>query len=196
MKKDKLDLNCLTYGFGVYRFPRSVFHNIGQFFRNIKFAYQRITKGYADFDLWNLDYYIRAVLTKSINELADIAHGYPGVGLFSDEQAKQDGYKDGYDRWVSYLKEMSRHFANSIEDEDENSESFKLYEEMNSHIIDTIEIEKDNYTQYKCIFDNEEEYNRLQKEWLNAELEENEYRHQELKIALKMLVDNFESLWD
>ena len=64
------------------------------------------------------------------------------------------------------------------------------------HIIDTIEIEKDNYTQYKCVYDNEEEYNRLQKEWLNAELKEDKYRHQELEIALKMLVDNFESLWD
>ena len=50
----KNKLNLFTYGY----YPGTPFQNIKQFFRNIKFCFQRCIKGYCDKDVWDMDIYL------------------------------------------------------------------------------------------------------------------------------------------
>ena len=59
-------LNILKFGYGT---PRHIIHNFCQFLRNIKFAYQRVTRGYCDADVWDLDQYLSALLYKTLHQL-------------------------------------------------------------------------------------------------------------------------------
>lgn len=47
------------------------------FFRTVKMAHQRATKGYCDSDLWNLNDYYATLFYHSLHELADNAVGHP-----------------------------------------------------------------------------------------------------------------------
>lgn len=51
-------MNILKFGYSPWKYPSNWFENIRQFFRNIKFAYQRVTRGYADPDIWDFDSYL------------------------------------------------------------------------------------------------------------------------------------------
>ena len=74
MKKKPNNSNVLFNN--IYDYKR-VFYNIGRFFHNLKYAKQRIVRGYADCDLWNFDMYLYSVLQNGINSLADVSSGYP-----------------------------------------------------------------------------------------------------------------------
>lgn len=51
--------------------------NIGMILRGFKMAYQRITKGYCDWDLYNLDDYYAKFLSETLKEFAINTHSYP-----------------------------------------------------------------------------------------------------------------------
>lgn len=72
MKDDSL--NVFTFG---YWPARNVIHNIKQFFRNIKYGWQRATKGYCDWDLWDLDQFHLALLEKALIAFKKSNNGYP-----------------------------------------------------------------------------------------------------------------------
>ena len=74
MNKNKDLLNVFTYGYVSWRCPLT---NIKQFFRNIKYAYQRITKGYCDQDKWNLNTYLSNLLYLSLTDLSEHHCGFP-----------------------------------------------------------------------------------------------------------------------
>lgn len=51
--------------------------NIRTILRSFKMAYQRITKGYCDWDLYNLDDYYAKFLSETLKEFAINTHTYP-----------------------------------------------------------------------------------------------------------------------
>ena len=71
--KSENNLNVFRYGYLKKR-PLS---NIRQFFRNVKYAYQRSTKGYCDYDLWNLGDTILHLINQSLKEFTAKTEGYP-----------------------------------------------------------------------------------------------------------------------
>ena len=74
------------------------------FYRQFKWAYQRITKGFCDFDIWDLDNYYLELFYQTIIELANITHGYPGTEEFPTPEA-----------WDKYLREMANNFYRANE---------------------------------------------------------------------------------
>ena len=91
------DLNIFKQRY-VYRNP---LRNIKDFLRRFKYAYQRITKGYCDTDLWNLDYYLICLLSEALKEFSETTYSYP-MNLTEEE-------------WRQKLLEMSNHFSNISE---------------------------------------------------------------------------------
>jgi hypothetical protein len=64
---------------GVERaFHRRLRNPIRDGLNSIKWAYQRVVRGWDDRALWNLDSHLGRVLGAQLIEMADIAHGYPG----------------------------------------------------------------------------------------------------------------------
>ena len=77
-------MNALKIGY----FHRFNFYclrqNIKQFFRNLKYAWQRITRGYCDADLWDLNDYYCTLIENSLRDFNQRRHGYP-IGLEEEE---------------------------------------------------------------------------------------------------------------
>ena len=66
------DLNVFKYK----TYSRNPIKNIRNFFQKIKYIYQRASKGYCDWDLYDLDNFYLNLLSKSIKEFADKTKKY------------------------------------------------------------------------------------------------------------------------
>ena len=59
-------LNVWTYGYKPWRYPRNWFYNIINFFRTIRFAFQRAKYGFCGVDVSDLDQYYFHLMEKTI----------------------------------------------------------------------------------------------------------------------------------
>ena len=100
---------------------RQTHRNVKNFFKTLKWAYQRATKGYCDFDLWNLDWFYSKIFIDTLKEFANSnqLHGAP-IALF-------DYDNDSVQPWIDYLNEMRQHFENANKD---------YYDEIDKDLID------------------------------------------------------------
>lgn len=57
--------------------PRFSFRNIKTARQWIKWSWQRAFRGYADCDLWSIDFYISEILSNMIKDFRENTHGYP-----------------------------------------------------------------------------------------------------------------------
>ena len=100
-------LNVFNQYYSPWKYLSNWTGNFRLFFRQFKWAYQRITRGYCDADVWDLDSYYLDLFYDTINKLADITHGYPGTEEFSTPEA-----------WDSYLRDMAMCFYRANESND------------------------------------------------------------------------------
>lgn len=90
------------FSFGIYSHnPRWWLHNIKQFFKNIKYAWQRATRGLSDPDCWEFDSYLSRIISSGLKTLDKNRHGFP-TELYS-----QLGEEDGDKEWSKILSEIS-----------------------------------------------------------------------------------------
>lgn len=99
--------------FNVYYLPWThPISNIKTFFRSVKYSYQRITRGFSDYDVWELDSYLSLILSETFKHLSKTNHGHP--------------YDLSEDEWDNLLLDMSEkalqmspfyEFDNEYEDE-------------------------------------------------------------------------------
>jgi len=176
------NLNVFSYGYYNWRCP---LRNIKQFFRNIKYAYQRATRGFCDQDAWSLDSFYSELFYQTLNHLAENAYGSP--------------YELELEEWQAILKEMAQHFYNSQEFGGSaiNKEVAELSEKMHSYITN-IKLVKvsDNASKMEYEYSDEEAYNKAKNAWLAKEKEASEYRQAEKDKACDMLKKYFFNLWD
>lgn len=111
-----------VFKFGYMKTWRQTRRNVKNFFRTIKWAYQRATKGYCDIDLWNLDQFYSKTFINTLKEFADSnrLHGAPDAFFDHDNDSVQP--------WVDYLNEMRQHFENAIKD---------YHDEIDKHLVDS-----------------------------------------------------------
>lgn len=85
-----------TKPYSFWSFFRFLPRNIKHFFtRYLKYRRQRIQRGFADCDVWNLDEYILKVMADSLMVYHDQTNGWPLTGF------------DSFDTWREHIKEMS-----------------------------------------------------------------------------------------
>ena len=97
-------LNILKQNYSPWRYISNWPRNIKLFFRRYKWAYQRATRGYCDYDIWDLDYFYTNLFVESLNQMANVAEGYPGNEKFPT-----------YESWTRYLRKVARLFYQSLE---------------------------------------------------------------------------------
>lgn len=149
---------------------------IKQFFRNIKWAWQRVTKGYADYDTWDLDYWLVRLLPQAIRTLESGLHGHP--------------YDMTEEEWHAYLLEMAAHFENY-------STEWENPIELPSFSIEELFI-KDGQKLHRLSIDEikNPDYQEKRKLWLEEEKKHAEYIKEELHKGLSMMEARFGDLWD
>lgn len=89
------------------RYPSNWSAIIRTFFRSFKWAYQRVTRGFADYDVWDFDGFLLNILANGLEHLADTTISYPG-----DEEFPT------YESWIKYLREMAMCFRKADEGND------------------------------------------------------------------------------
>ena len=160
-------LNVFNNPYYKWYYPSGWIKNARMFFRSFKYAYQRITKGYANCDTFDLDSYYLDIFSGTLNHLADNHWGYPGNDEFPTDES-----------WTAYLKELAHKFylANESNDAYPTPEADKWWEWLKAN-----DNNKDN-PYGKSMFD---EANEIDKQ-----------RDKEMHEGMKMLDHVFFMLWD
>ena len=150
-----------------WRYPSNWIKHVRMFFRSFKYAYQRITRGFADCDIWDLDSYYLDIFNGTLNYLADHHCGYPGHGEFDTDE-----------KWTAYLKEMAQKFYQA-------NESNEYYDTPNEK------------KWWKWIEENSNsEDNPYSKDMFNEEKFLAWRREQDMREGLDMMKHIFFHLWD
>ena len=87
------------------------------FFRSIKYAWQRATKGFCDKDTWNLDQYYTQLFIDSLSYFKEHLHSCP-ADLYDEEV-------DSDEKWQKYLENMICYFYNSLEENEAFPSNFE-----------------------------------------------------------------------
>ena len=111
------------FSFGIYEHhPRWWFSNIKQFFRNIKYAWQRATRGFADPDWWEFDSYLSQTISGCLKEFDKKRHGFPSELYF------QLGEEEANKKWSEILLKIAENMDQYEEAKAENKkESERLW---------------------------------------------------------------------
>ena len=72
----ELDISVFRNGWS-WKTWRGFWENIKWFFRALKPAWHRATKGYCRMDTWNVDYTLTAYLIKVLTEFRNVTNGWP-----------------------------------------------------------------------------------------------------------------------
>ena len=111
-----------------------------QLWKNLKCGWQRATKGYCDYDVWNMDSWLLELLPPMLRELAnDPVGAYPGVEPFETPE-----------KWHYWLLKMAVRF---LELQDDWTESRNEYDEEYMRLIDEAKVmEKKEDGSVRCNF--------------------------------------------
>ena len=161
----KNELNIFTNGYMPW-YPCNWWSNACHFFRTIKWGWQRATKGYSDYDTWDLDIYYSNMMIASLSQFRAEVRGYPG-------------YMDSIEEWYAILDKIIFLLKQANEDEplEEKNDLAEWYKEhlSASRKDDEIKAKVDQY--YK------------------REEELYEIREQKRKEAFDLLAEYFGHLW-
>ena len=78
-------------------FPRRPFETVKDFFRAIRWGFQRVSRGYADIDVWSIDEWFLSVVPDMIAQLRRETHGHPA-----------DMTEEEWDKYLSELESCLR----------------------------------------------------------------------------------------
>lgn len=120
-------LNVFTYGYLSMR-PCNWFHNFKQFFRNLKYAYQRATSGFCDYDTWNLDIYYLDLIIESLEKYKNNLHGCPTEFYEEDTENPSEAWENYLEDIIDNLKKSDENYYNNPYDSWENFENWKKEE--------------------------------------------------------------------
>lgn len=169
--------NCFTYSSWRFylRKPWEFFEDT---WLNLKAAWQRATRGWANRDTWNLDSYLLEILPEMIDYLRIHAHGYPGYGEF-----------DTPEKWDKFLKEeIIIPLQNAREEQTVQKNEYE--EELFSYPMEFVKGEN-SFTAIKFT-----EPDELSRKWCEREKEISEWRQKELEKGFQNLASVFFDLWD
>lgn len=77
------------------------------FWKNVKYSWQRITKGYCDKDLWSIDDWFIKIVPDMLQQLKETRHGSPGC--LGEDYVSEDGIRCNdacHEEWDKILDEM------------------------------------------------------------------------------------------
>ena len=163
-------LNKLHPGYYSWKYPSCWFKNIKIFFSHIKYAFQRMKRGYADSDVWDLDYYFLTLFAESLSQFANEINGFPDNTFNTPED------------WSRYILKIAQLFyqANDMNDYYEHPISDKVNEYLDydiEHITNNIPED-------------------LTEQWINESAENEKKRKEDFKKAWEMMGEVFFDLWD
>ena len=163
------NLNVFNQTYCPWKYPSNWGQNMRLFFRQFKWAYQRVTRGYCEYDVWDLDTHLTEYLAQTIEHLAKTSHSYPGNEEFPT-----------YEEWENYLMEIVNKLKYSL------SELPNEYEEAWLKTWDYKNINKEKTPEEK----------EITNKFLDTEAANDNKKREARNDALKMIYHIYGHLWD
>ena len=172
MKSSKKNpLNVFEVDYSPWEYPSNWIGNFRLFFRRYKWAYQRATKGYCDFDWWDLDTHLSMLMADTIEALAKNGHGYPGTKEFPTPES-----------WETYLLDIV------------NRLRFSFGELYNKYEDEWVASWEDDFL--GSINKQTPEQKAIWEKYHTVECENEELKEKALNEALDMIRHIWHHLWD
>ena len=175
------ELNIFKGGYMPW-YPRNWWDNIKYFFRTIKWGWQRATRGYSDYDTWDLDIFYSRMMIASLSQFRAETKGYPGC-------------MDSIEEWHAILDKIIFLLKQANEDEplEEKNDLAEWYEEYLETRPLTLTEVKNGYRAY--VTNNDEESKEKVMQYYKREEELYNIRTQKRKEAFELLAEYFGHLW-
>ena len=182
MKEKSKNIKWINAFYNPYKFFREPWKWTRCFIRSFGIVYNRITKGWAPCDVWDLNTYINQVLGQGLEYLAKHHCGYP-----CDEKFKSD------EDWTNWLLTQAKAFQDLNRDnDDENPFAERYWKYLDASVWEK-EQDENGHLIWKskdaCPQDLREKYERLDR-IIQTRKQAN------LRLALKELGEHWGNLWD
>lgn len=105
------DLNIFDQWYLSWKYPMNWFKNIKIFFKSIKWGWQRATRGYSDYDVWDLDYFYTHLIANTLDYLGD-----HHVGVPMEFNITEDKDPDDWAMWLYDTADLLRQAAHYEDD--------------------------------------------------------------------------------
>ena len=148
------------------------------FFRALKMAYQRVTRGYCDWDTMDLDFYYRQLLIDGLTHFKENLHSAPyDFNSFEGKHEKKE-HSDDFLMWQEYIGDII--YCLQMSDEEYEFGLKNKYEEE----------------YFRLLLGGENVPKELAETYWEEELKLKSRRHEYLEDGFHMLARYFEHLWD
>lgn len=107
-----------------------VIHDVGWFFRAVKYAKQRVVRGYADCDIWDFNVFLGRIVAGGLNALEDEEHGFP----------ERYGSAENWENELKRIAGLARKFADEYLDSGDTVDD--EYKEIKNEVFDWV---KENF---------------------------------------------------
>ena len=184
--KEKHD-HDIAYGFD---YVTVINHSAGpldfakQLKRELKWAWQRVRRGYDDQIFWNFDHYLDYIIIKDLQWMLANRTGSPTLEDWTEE--------DCHDSWTRVLEEMLHHFMQSTEQYCGEINEYEGTVDFNSYF----EPSKDGRYSTMHHKDKSPKAEAMRDMYCYRSKEIEEYRMAHHKKAMEMLGKYYRHLWD
>lgn len=155
----------------------------GQLGRNLRWAYQRIVRGYADIDVCDMDRYLTRIIPPMLRAMADEKVGaYPGCEPY-----------DTWEKWQAWLRQT----ADTVESLQEDwAETKNEYDDAYFNMLQMSKSKDERgYTVIHFDNDNDPEVIALKEKWMNRVKELSDQQRQVTHDVFAEIAENFYNLW-
>ncbi|MBQ6855753.1 MAG: hypothetical protein IJO13_01470 [Lachnospiraceae bacterium] len=178
----------------------------------LKWSFQRVTRGYADCDLWSMDSYLKRLLPDMMQTLKDIRTGSPGY--LGKNYINEDGILVNdtcHEEWDQILDKMIFLWRESCENtctkknpyEEEHQRAFEEFTEKYGLFGEKLQTKEEVEENRKRggggtvhFMDEVPKYQKISELYTEESKRLAEYRDKCKNKALDMLKEYFDDLWD
>ena len=181
----KIELNIFKCGRYDFRNPfKRIWHNFTNFFKQIKWAYQRATRGYSDWDLWDLDSYYVQLMINSMHDFAEKTNSHPSGMTHED--------------WQELVHTIARCFEESQESLEDNLESWKKMQCIREKYNALKEAGNEKKDELEALLkwpEQDPDYQKAYQEWLADIARTNAHQEEMLNRGFDLLKEWINHLW-
>ena len=149
------------------------------FWKALKCSYERITKGYCSYDVWNLNDWLLSILPEMFDKLRTEGHGYPCYGEINT-----------IEKWEEHLKYLAIHLR---ELQKNNWEKRNEYADIFYRIPKPIKKTKEGIATF---FGDAEYDEEIKEKFIAREKELAAERMNLLKEIGLLIFENLDNYWD
>jgi hypothetical protein len=175
-----------------------------------KYAWQRITRGYADCDCWEIKSYLSEIIPGMLQHLRDNHMGSPCFDVDYIHSLSEEDLEKDNQQWNKILDDMIHcwreaddetcSMKNEYDDEfDRATEEYNgKYGVLGEKLRTPEEVENDEKygVQTTHLIFQHQDFKDISNKWFDREQEIDNYKHKMQDKALDYLKEYFDNLWD